>query len=58
MKRQLWGEFSEKQDEATMAKQIEIDQKIMMEKRGKFEFSFEIQPNFLSTFLLPSFRRT
>lgn len=34
MKRQHWGEFSKMPDEATMEKQIEIDQEIMMEKRG------------------------
>lgn len=36
MKRQLWGELSEQPDEATMAKQIEIDQDIMIDKRGLF----------------------
>lgn len=35
MKRQHWGELSEQPDEATMEKQIELDQEIMMEKRGK-----------------------
>lgn len=42
MKRQLWGEISEKPDEATMEKQIELDQEIMMEKRGKIKFQSEI----------------
>jgi len=37
MKRQLWGEFLETLDEATMAKQIEIDQDIMMDKRGELK---------------------
>jgi len=37
MKRQLWGELSEEPDEATMAKQIEIDQEIMMDKRGELK---------------------
>jgi hypothetical protein len=35
MKRQLWGEFTEMQDEATKQKQIELDNEIMLEKRGK-----------------------
>lgn len=35
MKRQLWGELSEKPDEATIEKQIELDQEILMEKRGE-----------------------
>jgi hypothetical protein len=35
MKRQLWGEFTEQQDEATLQKQIELDKEIMLEKRGK-----------------------
>jgi len=37
MKRQLWGEFSEKPDEATMEKQIEIDREILMDKRGELK---------------------
>lgn len=41
MKRQLWGELSEKQDEATVEKQTQIDQEIMREKRGNnFHFQF------------------
>lgn len=40
MKRQLWGELSEEGDEATMVKQIEIDQDIMLDKRGEiYEYS-------------------
>lgn len=36
MKRQRnWGEFTEPSDEATVAKQNEIDREIMMEKRGE-----------------------
>lgn len=35
MKRQLWGGLSERPDEASAAKQVEIDREIMMEKRGK-----------------------
>lgn len=34
MKRHLWGELTERPDEATMEKQIEIDLEILSEKRG------------------------
>jgi hypothetical protein len=37
MKRQLWGEISDRLDEATVAKQIETDREMMMEKRGKYK---------------------
>lgn len=35
MKRQLWGELSKESDEAVMVKQIQLDQEIMADKRGK-----------------------
>lgn len=35
MKRQLWGELSDKPDEETVQRQNLIDREIMMEKRGK-----------------------
>lgn len=34
MKRQLWGELSKESDEAVLMKQIQLDQEIMMDKRG------------------------
>lgn len=38
MKRQLWGEFSSTAEDAeTLAKQNEIDQEIMDNKRGEIE---------------------
>lgn len=42
MKRQLWGEISEKPDEASVQKQILIDQEIMMEKRGNIDYFVKI----------------
>lgn len=42
MKRQLWGEISEKPDVASVQKQILIDQEIMMEKRGNIDYFVKI----------------
>ena len=52
-RRSLWGEFSERPDEATREKQVEVDQEIMMDKRGKNDRQGNLQvSSFREKFLI------